>query len=324
MNNGSFIISLDFELMWGVRDKRTINSYGSSILAVSNVIDSMLKSFDVYNINVTFATVGFLFFDKVGLLLKNLPGSLPSYIDENLSPYSELSNLKNNDEIFKKYYSAARMLKKISNYKNHEIATHTYSHYYCLEKGQNIKQFELDIAKAIEVAQLNNINISSIVFPRNQFCFDYLKICEKYKIQNYRGNENHFIYESGNSSSQNILKRLMRFVDSYINLTGHHCFVKKPSYNLDILNIQASRFLRSYNHSLSFLEPLKIYRIKSSMTYAAKNNKTFHLWWHPHNFSQNIFENINQLNEILTHYQYLNNKYNFQSQTMNEFSKNNI
>ena len=28
---GYFVISLDFELFWGVRDKRTIEAYGKSI-----------------------------------------------------------------------------------------------------------------------------------------------------------------------------------------------------------------------------------------------------------------------------------------------------
>src|SRR5450631_2733915 len=31
---GAFVISLDFELMWGVRDKRTIADYGRNILGV--------------------------------------------------------------------------------------------------------------------------------------------------------------------------------------------------------------------------------------------------------------------------------------------------
>lgn len=34
---GAFVISLDFELMWGVRDKRTIADYGRNILGVRRV-----------------------------------------------------------------------------------------------------------------------------------------------------------------------------------------------------------------------------------------------------------------------------------------------
>ena len=37
-----------------------------------------------------------------------------------------------------------------------------------------------------------------------------------------------------------------------------------------------------------FFKKLKMKRIKAQMTYAAKNDKLFHLWWHPHNFGNDI------------------------------------
>ena len=45
MKTGKFVISLDFELMWGVRDKRTINDYGQNILNVHQVIPQTLELF---------------------------------------------------------------------------------------------------------------------------------------------------------------------------------------------------------------------------------------------------------------------------------------
>jgi hypothetical protein len=32
MDTGKFVISLDFELMWGVRDTQTIEKYGDAII----------------------------------------------------------------------------------------------------------------------------------------------------------------------------------------------------------------------------------------------------------------------------------------------------
>ena len=34
MDNGKFVISLDFELMWGVRDIETVESYGENLRGV--------------------------------------------------------------------------------------------------------------------------------------------------------------------------------------------------------------------------------------------------------------------------------------------------
>jgi len=68
------------------------------------------------------------------------------------------------------------------------------------------------------------------------------------------------------------------------------------------------------------LESLKIRRIKKAMTYAAKNNLIYHLWWHPHNFGRNTEENLKNLKSILDHYKYLNDKYNFESLSMEEIT----
>jgi hypothetical protein len=59
------------------------------------------------------------------------------------------------------------------------------------------------------------------------------------------------------------------------------------------------------------------------MTYAAKNGKCYHLWWHPHNFGYCLQENMQMLNDIISHYNYLNAKYGFQSSSMIEMLNNN-
>jgi hypothetical protein len=68
---------------------------------------------------------------------------------------------------------------------------------------------------------------------------------------------------------------------------------------------------KTFSNKLKILDGLRLYRIKSGMTHAAKNNLTYHLWWHPHNFSINQDENFS-FRKILTHYEILNTKYNFQ------------
>ena len=57
------------------------------------------------------------------------------------------------------------------------------------------------------------------------------------------------------------------------------------------------------------------------MTYAAKNNELFHLWWHPHNFGKDIETNMVFLMKILEHYKKLNVNYNMQSLNMGEVAE---
>ena len=87
MQKGLFLISLDFELMWGVRDKRTIKNYGENIRGVRKVIPALLHLFESYHIEATFATVGFLFARNKQELLQFASSTLPHYLLKRYSPY---------------------------------------------------------------------------------------------------------------------------------------------------------------------------------------------------------------------------------------------
>lgn len=318
IDNGVFVISLDFELMWGVRDKKTIDNYGEEILNGKQAIPKMLSLFEKFSVKSTFATVGFLFHKGIEELKKEFPRDLPNYHNEILNPYLSAQSSTQYYKTNHPYYFCPELIQQINETETHEIATHTYSHYYCLEEGQSIKEFEADIVKAKEVANAQSIELKSIVFPRNQYNPDYLDICMEHGIEYYRGNEEHFAYESSNQNEQTYVKRIIRLIDSYINITGHHCYDLESISNKKPYNIPASRFLRPFHKTLFFLERLKINRIKKAMTYAAKNNKLYHLWWHPHNFGKNLEKNLSILEEILSHYSYLNHGYGFESLTMKE------
>ena len=58
---GIFTVSLDFELYWGVRDKRTIEDYEKNLEGAKKAIEVILEVFEEYEVHATWATVGFLF-----------------------------------------------------------------------------------------------------------------------------------------------------------------------------------------------------------------------------------------------------------------------
>lgn len=315
MDTGKFVISLDFELFWGVRDKKTIESYGTNILGVRQAIPAMLNLFDQYKVKSTFSTVGFLFAPNRTVLWENLPSLKPAYTDSNLSPYKEVERV-GYDESDDPYHFGFSLLNQIIHNKNHEIGTHTFCHYYCVEPGQTAAQFKEDLLAAQKIAAFHQLEVKSLVFPRNQFNEEYLAVCKEAGIICYRGNPVSWLYTPRSKNDESLVRRALRFADTYINLTGHHCYTKEHIENSMILNIAGSRFLRPYSAKLSFLDFLRLRRIKKAMLHAAKNNKLFHLWWHPHNFGVNLPENIAFLERILQYYQYLHTKYNFTSITM--------
>lgn len=327
MNNmdnqwGKFVVSLDFELMWGVRDVVTPHTYGEHIRGVHIALPKILEYFQKYDIKGTFATVGFLFFENKSELLDYLPESTPQYIDVNLSPYGSYLEKNVGDDISKDpYHFGSHLVKLIHECKTQEIGTHTFSHYYCLEPGQHVDNFRHDLEAALTIAKSRGIRISSIVFPRNQVNETYLKVCFEKGIIAYRDNENSWIYRSRSSKELNILVRGVRLLDAYFNITGHHCYSDEYMNQAGMIRIPNSRFLRPYSKKLKRFESLRLRRIKDSMTHAAKNNLTYHLWWHPHNFGINHLENFQFLEQILIHYKFLNQKYGFESITMSSLAE---
>lgn len=319
LKSGKFIISLDFELNWGVRDVQTLESYGNNILGVRQVIPALLNLFQEYAIHATWSTVGFLFFKNKKELLENLPIKKPQYINQQLSPYPALS-LIGDSEDQDHYHYGFSLLQQIKKEPNQEIGTHTFSHYYCLERGQTIDDFRADLQAAVTIAEKNNLKLTSLVFPRNQYNTNYLSVCAELGIICYRGNESSWIYKERNEEQQKKYKRAARLIDAYLNLSGHNCYSLDNIKKTFPINIPASRFLRPYSPRFKFLEDLRLKRILTGLTYAAEKGLVYHLWWHPHNFGVNLEENMSFLRKILDHYKKLKNKLGLESFTMSELA----
>ena len=317
LKNGLFIISLDFELFWGIHDENYSISELNSLKETRKVVLQLIELFLKYNIHVSFSTVGFLFAKNKKELFQYLPKKRPSYTNTNFSAYHKLEELPDEEDEASIYY-ASTLLDYISKNKNFEIGTHTFSHYYGLEDGQNTSEFNEDLIAAKAIASTKNITIKSIIFPRNQYSSTILDTCKDNGIICYRGNENSWVYKTEAWSKERLLKKGVRFLDSFFNLTGHHGFDLSLQKGKSLINLPSSRFLRPYNPKLSFLNSLKLRRIKRSMTHCAKHQLCYHLWWHPHNFRKNSTQNFQFLEEILKHFLTLKKEYHFKSQTMEE------
>jgi hypothetical protein len=85
---GVFVVSLDFELRWGVLYRRGgVANYDANILGVRQAIPAMLDLFREYEIHTTWATVGLLFFSNKEDMLRCCPQVQPAYQNSRLSPY---------------------------------------------------------------------------------------------------------------------------------------------------------------------------------------------------------------------------------------------
>ncbi|MBG6187887.1 polysaccharide deacetylase family protein [Flavobacterium sp. CAN_S2] len=318
MENGKFIISLDFELHWGGVELWDLELKKEYFNTTRIGIPKMLDLFTQYQIHCTWATVGFLFAKNRDQLKEFIPKDLPSYLNTDLNYYSLIEqNLIGYSEEDDPLHYATSLINEIVNTPNQELASHTFCHYYCNEEGQNVNQFEADIQAAQKIAKENfGIKLKSLVFPRNQFNKEYLEVAKKSGIKVFRSNPNVWFWQNNYGN----LTPLLRAMDTLLPISKSLSFRQKEIVFSDgIVEIPASRFFRPYILKESSIRKIKLNRILRELTFAARNNRIYHLWWHPHNFGDALQENLEDLEIILSHYADLNLKYGFESKSMGAF-----
>lgn len=324
-SGGYFVISIDFELFWGMFDKTTIEAYGDRITGERTAIPRILELFRQYGIHATWATVGMLMARGKEELLALLPPEhlRPRYTDARMSAYHYIAMApigKSEDTDI--YHFGADLLKKIMRTPFQEIANHTFSHFYCIDGKHNEPEvFEADLDAHARIAETYELHTTSIVFPRNQTNESSLRTCFKKGLRAYRGTESHVLYAPREDAEQSIVIRALRFLDHYINISGHHTYPLPSARKGELVNIPSSRFFRPWSRVLRVFEPLKVRRITKAMTHAAERGEVFHLWWHPHNFGIDQDENFRNLSQVLEHFAMLQKKYGMESLTMTELEE---
>jgi peptidoglycan/xylan/chitin deacetylase (PgdA/CDA1 family) len=315
-NKGYLVISLDFELLWGVFDKVNYKDKELYFKNTRAIIPEVLNLFSEYKIHTTWATVGMLFNKNWKEWVENKPIILPSYRNTDLSAFdfgNSINSLKSEAFCF-----AKDLIYQIQNTPYQEIGTHTYSHYYCLEGGQTLDSFKSDLEASIKLAKQLNIELKSLVFPRNQFNADYLKVCYELGVENVRSNPTDWYWRD--TQNNTLINKIFRTGDAYFGLYDKSYKLSDMVKEKGLpLSQKSSRLLRPHSNNI-VLNKLKLRRIKSEMSYAAKNREIYHLWWHPHNFGDNPEENLSDLKKILDHFIECHKKYDFQSANMGEIN----
>ena len=314
---GSLVISLDCELFWGVRDKRRLQDYRANLLGDRQVVPRLLDLFDEFGIHATWAFVGFLFYSDRTSLLAELPERFPQYVDSRYSAYAELAELGEDEEL-DPFHFGGSLIREVLDHPGQEIASHTFSHFYCLEEGQTVEDFRADLQANCRAARRFGIVLRSLVFPRNQVNPDYLATCYDLGIRAYRGNTSSWLYRAMNEEEESTARRALRYADAFANLSGQR--IVRPEGNGAKLpvDIRASRFLYPQYPWSAPLDRLRIRRIANEMRTAARHGCCYHLWWHPHNFGVNQEANLRILRRILEEYWTLRDEYGFASGSMSE------
>lgn len=296
---GTLVISLDFELYWGVRDKRSVASYRRNLEGVYEAVPALLELFARHQIHATWATVGFLMLDSFEELLARSPAVRPRYERPELCPYRYAETRPVTDH---RLHFAPALVRQVAAAPNQEVATHTLSHFYCLEEPRDITAFEADVAAAASIAvEKVGRAPTSIVFPRNQWSAPHVAAAARLGVTAARGNPTSRLYAARRDDEEHLARRAGRLLDAYLPISGRLSY--PPPRAASVVDVAASRFLRPYAPAARHADWLRIRRIRTEMEGAAARGDVYHLWWHPHNFGTHLRENLDILAQILDAFQ---------------------
>jgi peptidoglycan/xylan/chitin deacetylase (PgdA/CDA1 family) len=310
---GALVISLDFEIHWGVRDRySTTGGYRSNLLGVRTVIPRLLALFAEFEVSATWAIVGYLLARSRDELQRFSPHAKPHYVDSRLFPYDEQIGESEADDPF---HYAPSLVDLIRRTPRQEVGTHTFSHYYCLEPGHDRVSFRADIESAIAISRAQGFSPKSIVFPRNQWNQAYDDVLCDAGITCYRGPQRGWMYRTPESGVAALASRGARLLDSHVSVTGpltvlwHE--VMQPS---GLADVRASFFLRPVRSSLS--DALRFRRVAQAVHDAAESHRLVHLWWHPHNFGAEPDANMAFLRRVLEVFSHCRARHGMRSMSM--------
>lgn len=314
MSHGKFVISLDFEMFWGVEDTQSIAGYGRNVQGEWQAIPRMLGRFRTHGVRATWATVGAIMCRDYREWRTRRRTRTPSAAAPGPCADLEDALVKQNPTLF----FARPLVERILETDGQELATHTYSHFYCQARDATPEGFLDDLARARSLAAEMGAGFRSIVFPRNQVSREFLAVLPAAGIRVYRGNSQHWLYRNGDAVPGGMAGRIMRFADAFVPLSGSCC--RREQIDGALVNVPASAFLYAWSALAEPLMALRLRRIKQGMSEAARTGALFHLWWHPHNFGVNLEANLAMLDEILLHYRRLADRFGMTSQCMGAFA----
>ena len=316
---GALVISLDFELLWGVRDIYPGDGgvYRRNLLGARTAIPKLLDLFAEYEIAATWATVGLLFARDRAEAVSLWPEVLPRFDDPALDPYDGITG---EDEAGDPLRYAPSLIEMIAAAPRQDLGSHTFGHYYPLEPGHDPEAFRSDLVAAVKTAEKFGVRPRSLVIPRNQLNRADLEVIAEAGFTSVRDNaRGRFHRACSNAEFRVARERLGRIADAYLPLTGRQVAKWDEIPVVEgVALLPASHFLRPHSHQLRHLEPMKFKRLSDSIRAAAMSGGVCHLWWHPHNFGVDQEENLAFLRRLFEVYRNCRARHGMVSMSMAE------
>lgn len=279
------VISLDFELRWGVQDKLgdDLDAYRANLEGVRDVVPATLELFQDRGVNATWACVGALACESWDEYETRAP-AWPRYRDAKLAWNASIRTKDPRGTL----YFAPELVAAIQHTPGQDLGSHTFSHVYMAEPGFMRRDALADTDAVLRIFRDRlGLQPKSFVFPRNQISFE--DVLENAGFAVWRTNPTPFFWSATTAATQSALVRSLRLADSLVPL-GSRATLR------ELRGSRASHFVR-------FTLPDVLWRahVRRLVSEARRlrDNEALHLWWHPHNLGVPTKQRLQRLADLI-------------------------
>ena len=269
------VISLDFELRWGVLDKvyEDADAYRDNLISVHENVPWILELFNSRGIHATWATVGALACDNWDEFEAVRPSMLPAYKNKKMEYVNEINKIVDPEG---KLYFAPDLVQKIIETPGQELGTHTFGHIYATEPDVTYEQLLADLHTCKSFLKKKfSYTPTSLVYPRNQVIYEE-RLLEEKVVECYRGNEDVDYLSAENQRGKKLFNRVKILLDAINPFSSHAYEFGSITKN----NIKSSAMFRIYLSGI--LRRMHLAKLKYSIS-RLKDDEVYHIWFHPHN-----------------------------------------
>jgi hypothetical protein len=279
------VISLDFEMRWGVHDSLGLDfdAYRANLESVPLVVPALLHALSTRNVRATWAAVGALGCLGWDEYFRRAPPP-PRYVQPHLAVRPEYAELDPSGAL----HFAPALIAAINSTPGQDLGTHTFSHLHLREAGVTAEDVAADLAAVTELySERYGFAPVSLVFPRNEPAF--LDVYRNASIRMWRGNESAWYYDCQGPTSNSVTARVLRLAEAL-----HPLCTRAAPLEGDMT--RASLFLRL--NLPRVLWDAHVLRVKRELR-ALTAGSIFHLWCHPHNVGPDVSQRLPRVEQIL-------------------------
>lgn len=289
---GTFTLSLDTELIWGVLHWEK-ERYTDQLEGERKAIDRLLVLLSRYEISATWAIVGHLFLDSCntvkGKKHPDMPRPVYPWLKKDWYADDPASDWKRSPL----FYAPDVVQKILRATPEQEIGCHGFSHALLGEEGMTNEVADAEIKKCVELAKKGGIALRSMVFPQNSV--GHVDVLKKYGFTSYRGPDPLY-YQNWPKP----LRKLAHPID--LTLGSVPPVVEAVCTPEGVLDIPGSMLYLSCDGIRKFIPvAARVQRAKRGIDAAVAQGKIFHLWFHPFNLVSNQKQMMQGLEEIFAY-----------------------